>query len=345
MIIAILTGSACSEPENQSESHREVQNEFRIPEFVPDVIQQDIDSRLYRDWALEEIHFKEPLSIGNAGQLRLFDSGLYVYDLADMNVKRYAFNGTMKAVYGSGRGQGPGEFMNIFSFWPFHNEAVWIVDSMRRTISHFGFIGNYMGSNTPDFFPARVAVLNGGRLVVLTYMESELFVLTDVHGMVKGRFSPIVDTPGSFHPALYDGHLFPYPEGGFVWAPRFASYIFVYDDNIQLTQSIRLIDGHEFPVSSLRNHPMHTTASELEQPHRTSAVSVSGDYIFVSVGVTQNDESFDVLDRYDKQSGKYLDSTEFPYRGSEYQVHNGIIYGKADTTVHAFRFRLSDAPP
>lgn len=342
VIASVSLFTACSSVDDRHSSTVDVESVDHETLRAASIVRQTAVDRIYHDWFIEEIALDKTVSIGNVGQLRLFNEHLFIYDLAEMNVKRYSTNGELVAVYGSGRGQGPGEFQNIFSFWSLDDDTVWIVDSMSRTISRFGFNGSFDESFSPDFFPARIAALDHERIVVLAYMAPGLFQSLNYSGEVQKQFSPVLSASPNIHPAIHDGHLFPRLNGGFIWAPRFASYLFLFDQEAKLEQQIQLIDAHEFPYPRLGSNPMQATAAELEQPHRTRAVSEVGGELFVSVSLVAGNEVRDVLDRYDSSTGEYIDSADLPIYGSEYQVYDGIIYGRTDTTFHAFEYRTSD---
>lgn len=343
VVVSLLVLASCREGEPSSTSAVEQQrdNSNALPEV--EVIEQRARERSFSDWALEEVPLEKPPTIGNVTMLRLFDDHLFVYDLAEMNIKRYALNGALEAVYGQGRGQGPGQFQNIFSFWPLGRDLVWIVDSMARTVSRFAYDGTFLDSFKPEFMPARIAALGADSLVILSYTHAELFALVSAEGKLLASFGGVVagEVPGG-QAVVFDGHLFPRPEGGFVWAPRFASYLYFYDAKARLERRLQLIDRHAFPLDKLGTAPI--SARQLEQPHRSLTVSMVGEDIFVSTLVRgEGEEPQVVMDRYERAGGQYVDSARLPDGGGHFVVHEGRIYGsRADTTLWAFSYALPE---
>ena len=303
----VLTLAACTGFDDSPAQivHRDAREEVDTSEV--ELIVQDVDKRTFNDWSIEKLELPTTPSIGNIDQLRIFVDRLFVYDLSDMNIERYALNGDLEAVYGKGRGEGPGEFRNIYSIWAREGDGVWIVDSMNRTVSRFRFDGVFLDSFKPEFVPARIAALAPDSLVILAYMQPELFVLVNDQGEIVKRFSGMVGNTPAVPTVVFDGQLFPNPEGGFIWAPRFASYLYFYDSRAQLQRRIELIDRHGFPIDRLGSNPQRMSGAALEQPHRTLAVSISDTGIFVNTLVREEERSYGVLDRYDRSTGKYLD--------------------------------------
>lgn len=332
-VAALLTATmlvACDVPANRTQVYG-----FEINAGFESV-DQDINERTYSDWKLVESAIANPPSVGRVEQLRIFGDRIYIYDVADMNIRRYTMSGDLEATYGEGRGQAPGQFQNIFSFWPRGEEDVWIVDSMARTISQFRFDGTYVSSFQPDFPPARIAAVEEDRMAVLTYMQPETFAIINETGDVEKRLGSF-DESISFHSPVFDGHLFPSIDGGFVWAPRFASYLFFFGKDMRLERRVQLIDRHEFPDNQVSMR-QNRSAADLDHPQRTMVVSIDREYIFVNSLIRDPAPAFNVIDRYDLETAKYIDSVRIPRGGNQYQVYGGMIYGTgADTTFRAFQ--------
>ena len=318
-MVSFLLG-ACGESDSPTLSTAETE-----------VIEQTTEERTYEDWALEEAPLAESPSIGDIEQLRIFNDRMFVYDLAYMNIKRYTLNGELEAVYGNGRGQGPGEFQNIFSFWVRDKEAVWIVDSQAQEVSQFQYDGTFVESFHPEFPPMRVVALNKDQLVVQMFARPKLFALVNEEGEVQNRFGEMKD---DLHTSSFDAHMFPRPTGGFIWAPIYASSLFFYDADAELERRMELIDSHPFPTDQTDSDPMQVPD---DPPQRTMSVSVTDETIFVTTLLRNAEPPTSVLDRYDRESGQYLGSVRMPSDGYQYLVHDGMIYGEvADTTVQAF---------
>lgn len=322
LLVTVVLLAACEEGETPSASTADAE-----------IVAQETHVRTYRDWSLEEVAIDEPPIIGDIEQLRIFNDRIFVYDLASMNIERYTVSGELEAVYGEGRGQAPGQFQNIFSFWVLGEEAVWIVDSMSRTVSSFAYDGAFVDSFRPEFAPMRVVVLDRDRLVLQMFAQPELFAMVDEEGEIRMRFGKVTGEGQDIHARFFDAHVYPRPGGGFIWAPIYASYLFFYNKNPELERRMELIDDHRWPAGSVQEIP----PQDLERPQRTMAVSVTDEEIFVNTLFRGEESTASVLDRYDRASGKYLDSIRMPPDGSRYQVYDGMIYGGvADTTFRAY---------
>lgn len=298
-------------------------------------VEQEVEERTFNDWTLEKVTFEEPVSVGDVMILRLFNNHIFVADRAYREVKRFTLNGELTAVYGNGAGQGPGEFQNLNAFWVQKNGEVWIVDQRANEISRFRPDGKFVESFHPDFPPHQIAALGEDQLVVHMLSQSKVFALLNKEGTVLKRFGTVIDRPQASYTFALDADMYPRPNGGFIWAPRFASYLFFYGADGTLERRIELIDGHPFPIDKMEPNPMRATARDLQRPHRTFGVSVTEEAIFVNILENRSDAT--VVDRYDRETGKYIDSFRLPSGGSRYHVHDGRVYGAADTTLRAYR--------
>ena len=177
-------------------------------------------------------------------------------------------------------------------------------------------------------------------------LEPKLFALFNAEGEVLKRFGKVIDEPQGRYSLILEGQMFPNPDGGFIWAPLYASYLYFYSANGTLERRIELIDGHSFPVEQMQSNRL---PSDVERPpQRTRGVSLTDEEIFVSVVSTEpvlEDESgaAAVLDRYDRSTGTYLDSKRIRFGGTNYLVHDDMVYGIAysDTTLNKLRLHRS----
>lgn len=302
-------------------------------------VEQEVEERSFNDWILEDVRFDKSVSIGDVMRLRIFNDRIFVIDRAHFNVKRYAQTGELEAVYGNGQGQAPGQFQNINSFWVDEENGVWIVDLHSQAVSRFQSDGTFVERFRTDFPPHRIAAVRDNRLVFHMLSQPEVFALTDKEGNVLERFGQIIDESQTRYNFALNAQMYPHPDGGFIWAPVFASYLYFYGPGGNLKRRIELIDGHPFPLDEMQPNPMQTTARDIAQPHRTFGVSISDEAIFVNVLEDRSDAT--VVDRYDRATGQYLDSFRLPAGGGRYHVHDGMVYGEADTTLRAYRIHRS----
>jgi len=304
-------------------------------------VEQSAEERRFSDWTFKRVPFDDPPSIGNVEIVRLFNDRLFVYDLASMNVKRYSLGGELEVTYGKpGRSPAPGNFVNIFSFWGHEDRGVWVLDSNTQRISHFACDGTFQNSFNLSVRGSRIAVPDGERILLQTIGQSQLFVLMNEEGEVLRRFGHVTEESQRPPPMAMDGHWFFNPGGGAIWAPRNASYLFFYSDDGDLERRMELIDGHPFPKGADRTERVQSP-DDFEPPQRTKNVSVVDESIFVttySEDVRGEGGSGFMLDRYDRESGQYVESAELP-AGREYLVHGNMLYGAPpiDTTLQAYR--------
>lgn len=322
------------------------ENDPPAPNSETEYVEQEVSERTFNDWTLENVGVEVPVSLGNAADLKIYNDRLFVWDADPMSVKRYALNGKWEVTYGNGQGQGPGQLQHLFSFAVRSAEEVWIVDSRVGDLTRFRYDGTLMENIRTESKPARVAVVGEDRLALLRFRQPKLFALLNANGEVLKRFGKVIDEPQDRYTRILGGQLFPDPSGGFVWAPQHASYLYFYSEDGILERRIELIDRHPFPVEHLRPNPMQNSFDPW--PQRTQAVSATDEEIFVNVAseepLTEDGSgAVAVLDRYDRSTGAYLDSKKIRFGGTNYLVHDGIVYGIAysDTTLNKLRIHRS----
>lgn len=316
------------------------------PDSETEYIDQKVEKRTSGDWNLKNIGFEIPISLGRGLFLKIQNDRLFVWDAPSMTVKRYSMDGEHEVTYGNGEGQGPGQFQHISSFTVQDTGEVWIVDSRAGDITRFRYNGTLVERFRTEFKPLRMAVAGKDRLVVQQMLEPKLFALLNAKGKVLKRFGKVIDEPQDRYSLILSGQMFPNPDGGFIWAPLYASYLYFYGPNGTLERRIELIDGHSFPVEQMQPDPLQTDVER--PPQRTHGVSLTDEEIFVSVTSTEpvmEHESSPppVLDRYDRSTGKYLDSKKIRFGGTNYIVHGDMVYGVAypDTTLNKLRIQRS----
>lgn len=331
VITTVLLLSACSEERN-------------APALNPEskYIHQQVNERTFNDWTLEKRGFEVPVTLGKAVLCKIYNGQLFVWDGPSMTVKRYSLDGKLEATYGNGKGQGPGQFQHISSFAVLSMDETWVLDSRAGDITRFHYDGTLMERFRTEVKPLRMTVVNENRLVVQQMLEPKLFTFFNTEGKILKRFGKVLDVPQDRYSLILSGQLFPNPDGGFIWAPLYASYLYFYSADGVLERRIELIDEHSFPVDKMQSDPLQSNVKR--PPQRTRGVSLTDEEIFVSVAsmepVTDHGNSaVAVMDRYDRSTGKYLDSKRIPFGGTNYLVHDGMMYGIAysDTTLNKLR--------
>lgn len=335
LVMAVLLLAACG-------------GETNTPAHNPETeyVEQKADERTFNDWTLENVGFEVPVSLGQAVLCKIYNDRLFVWDGPSMTVKRYSLDGKLEVTYGNGQGQGPGQFQHISSFTPQGTEEVLIVDSRVGDITRFRFYGTLLDRFRTEFKPYRITVVGKDRFVVQQLYEPKLFALFNAEGEVLKRFGKVIDEPQDRYRMILNGLLFPNPDGGFIWAPLYASYLYFYSADGTLERRIELIDRHSFPVEQMQPNPLQ---SDVEgPPQRTHGVSLTDEEIFVNVTSTEplkegESGAVGVLDRYDRSTGRYLDSKTIRFGGTNYLVHGDMVYGLAysDTTFNKLRIHRS----
>ena len=272
-----------------------------------------------------------------AGNIEINGDALFVTDFDDgMRIKRFSLDGQLLNTIGNGRGEGPGELQLAADFHVADGE-VWVADTRARHVSRFTVEGTFLDRFNADSNPLRVTA-SRGRVVLMRMGPAELFQIIDTTGTVARTFGDLVSNQTKNFMAL-DGHLVAGPEEGFIYVPKYASYLYYYSTEGELDNVVQTIDRRAFPSVQADESGGGIRYGAPSPPVQVFSASVSEGILYLQMYFRREDEpSVHVLDRYDWASGSYINSTRLPIRPYATSVHDDKIYCLRDTTVTAFRF-------
>ncbi len=275
--------------------------------------------------------------IYDATWLKIFHGDLFVLDIGDITIKRFTPEGELKAVYGKTKGQGPGEIQGISDWHVQPDGQVFISNLNTRKIHQFDADGTYVRTiSLKTCMPYRMAGLNPQQLVVWCLTSDPMFLSITPEGEIVKRFGRLLVDPERYYLAL-EGRMFSRPEGGFVFVPRLASYLYFFDAEGSLEYSVQTLDRLDYPLDRLKHNP-RVSARDLAQPIHQYAISFTDDALWLQVGIRRkpDKERTWAWDRYDLKTLQYTYSMVQPVPGFG-GWHENHLYIARDTTIQAFR--------
>lgn len=138
-----------------------------------------------------------------------------------------------------------------------------------------------------------------------------------------------------------DGTLVSLDDGGFVYLPMYASYLYHYDASGMIKKVVQTIDRLPFPGVESDETATSTTffAPHTEIRVRNGSINNGIFYLHSFFKGKTTEESFSVLDRYDWPDGSYVSSTRLPFPAIKAQVYQDKLYCLQDTMLTVFRFK------
>jgi hypothetical protein len=308
------------------------------PETMPRVmVENQVRKRRLFDVEAREIaqrghvyrHILDPAVV------RVFDDELFVLDGGDYKLKRFTLGGELLNRVVEGRGEGPGEVSTPVDFHV-EGDDVWIMDPNPRALHRFKRDGSYIATVKVQEPALRLAKV-GKTFFLLSLLGRDLVLQVDENGEEIRRFGGELLDGVENRLAAY-GHLLPSRDGGIIYVPHYAGFLFYFDAEGGLQKSVTTIDGVPFPSSSRRlkdSRMMSGVESEIE----TRQAFVYGEELYLATWFRSETRAGDqaVLDRYDWVHGTYLGSMAMPRPTTRVAVHDGLLYCGHDTTITVYR--------
>ena len=310
----------------------------------PQRIAQSVTRRTWKHVHAEELPLSDRFArhIYAPNWLKIYRDMLFVVDWGDVTIKRFTLDGILETVYGKDKGQGPGEIQGIFDWHVQPDSQLFIIDLNTRKF--YAFDGRGVPLRTVALqacLPYRMAGLNARRLVLWCLMSDPMFLELTPEGEEVRRFGKILDEHVEHAYLALEGRMFSRPEGGFVFVPRLASYLYFFDAEGVLETIVRTLDGLEYPLDRLKKS--RVSADDLVQPVHQYVIHFTEDAFWLQVGIRPSGGGKRVWawDRYDRQTMQYTYSIEQPISGwgGWYQDR---LYVAEDTTIRVFQLQIEE---
>ncbi|MCW9706170.1 hypothetical protein [Fodinibius salsisoli] len=137
-------------------------------------------------------------------EIKAISDGLLVYDYGLEKIFKLDSEGNERLSFGS-RGRGPGEFLDVFSFWEF-SEGYWIFDYSSTKFIEYDREGNWLEDHPITFegfpdSPTRVEVINPQQFVIGSGgKKGSLFTLVDIKTKDIQHFGKSVSKYANYNP-------------------------------------------------------------------------------------------------------------------------------------------------
>jgi len=321
------------------ESGEDYDSSVRRSLGVSAITPQEVQERIWPEIALREL-FTVPADTGVYFLLpravRADASGnFFVMDYGDYKVKGFDREGNHIASYGSGEGQGPGEFaLGVSDLGVLEDSAVYVTDRIEQRVSLFGIegrllktypltrqLGNRIGR------PFRHSTTSQGHRYTMFTSGQKLFEASAPNAIETTSFGPPLDMTGS-KMSQVDGMIISYQER-LVYAPVHYPVILQYDPDGSVVYARGTVDYGQTELPYTISETVNGILMEKtggRDVHGTA--SASGNRIYVEVFL-ESVRSFDV---YEAGSGR----CEHSFRSvSGYDVFaiGDRLYQALDSTV------------
>lgn len=312
---------------------------------IPELSEQAVPERVWPDLSLRklfEVPVEAEISLHAPRAVKADARGFfYVVDFLELKVQGFGPNGTHRATYGQGIGEGPGEFTQIMDFGVTRDSVVYVNDRNARKLSRFSMDGSFLGSESLMRQFGEFGVMGAIRYSVSSQgRKYTMFMTGDVlfesrMGEEVTDFGPPLgaeDVSGDVMQAsILMGTMTPWHEQ-LIYVPLNFPVIVQYNPDGTLAYARATPDFGQVELPGVETD--RSAGMEIHRPTGGKIhgnVSVFSDRVFVRVS-NKSKPGHDLYDVYDVQNGDYEFSFETP-TGYDVYVMNGQFYQVQDTSV------------
>ncbi|MGF1671130.1 MAG: 6-bladed beta-propeller [Balneolaceae bacterium] len=321
VLLVYLTNAFLFEPEERS------------PEFVRavDANPEKFKRILIKDSIqLISNDLSDTTSIFRPMTLKVFDGNIYLSDFTDFSIYEYDLYGNLIGKIKTGRGRGPGEFLNLTDF-DVIDKTIWAVDSQNMKISSFSVETGELLTNIPvNRRPMRIACLKNV-FIIQWFGTEKLFSIFNYNGEELKQFGEIIEKQRQ-HIASLDGTLISNYNDRFIYIPFYASLIYYFESDGKLINVIKGPDGIGFPTTK-------RDGARVWDPDflymRDGWIGKQNYlYVYTRLPESRNSEGSNknvspgFIDKFNLETGMYVASMEVPFSHSiaKFDPENHVIY-------------------
>lgn len=266
----------------------------------------------------EHVQFTDSTQLIVPASIQLIDSTLYISDFSDFSIYQFHYDGTLLQKLETGIGEGPGEFRHLSGF-DIKGRVLWAVDQSNLRVSSFDLdTGQLKSSFSVQRRPWRITTVSDG-LIILWLGSDKLFTKFDFEGNELISFGELTEDQIQ-NPLSFDGEVASNRNNLFVYVPRYASFIYVYDYHGELQRVLLSPDGLGFQRS-------------VQQGNLYQAPTIDNNYVMLDPMISNNnilsvyvawsgennltnaddEQPVAMIDLYDIKKGVYLNSITLPF--------------------------------
>jgi len=273
------------------------------------------------------------------------DSAVYVFDSGASRL--LAFRSDQGGLrWAAGRtGGGPLEFRRVRDLKLAADGSPVLLDIGNRRLTRVSPAGSLGGeiSLPPIGYADQMALLADGRTVLLTDHPDSAFAVVDGSGRLAERFAHPWSGFAALHPLVRQGSLASGPDGTWAFGFSLGSGWQAFRGSRGIGALNPYVERAEFPevVEKAEGNAV-TTQLASYTPCSACSVTMDGTDFYVHFGGLTK-ERRRLVDRYDRESGRYLDSYLLPVEATAVSVADGTLYVLVDEP-HPTLFALRPRP-
>ncbi|MFZ5517090.1 MAG: 6-bladed beta-propeller [Candidatus Zhuqueibacterota bacterium] len=220
------------------------------------------------------------------------DGNLFLMDRTTFQIHKFSTNNNwtnyIHSVFGNGKGEGPGEFMNPTDFKVFKNR-LFITDQQTGAIEIYSTDGNYLKRITTEaradyILPYQIAPVNENRIIIERrgYPVENLFYICDYNGKIIKGFGKYIDNSNLNNAVYHDNKITALFKGSyFYYLPYYLGFVGLYkDDNLLFArQTVDGLQKLEVVTKKIRDG---VVARKLDRKFETAVRhAINEDYIII----------------------------------------------------------------
>ena len=247
------------------------------------------------------------------------DEYFYVGDWSDSKVKKIDAEGNIVEVFGKGKGEGPGEFLQINSIDLDNSGRIWISDELTGRITIFDDIEDFEVVNV-KIMPNKLVVLNDKYFVISDRFDTRLKI-SSLNSSENMFSEAIVSRDRELWSRVFDSTFMKADSSNLVRVFYYTTDIVKYNEEGEILFVRRPIEA--FDIEDLKIIPPRqyeenqeqifyevSPSSNLPQMH---GLHIDERYIYILTSEVQGELFIrDIIDVYDLQTGDYLHSFRTP---------------------------------
>lgn len=288
------------------------------------------------EWTLGEEEGEENYIFGGiSGIEEDLEGNIYILDFKFWNLRKFDKNRKFVKTIAA-RGIGPGEISQFPVAMTLKNEKVYVI--LINTVIIYDTDGNYLNSFKTSIFPRYIAVDPSGNIILVNAddrITRRLFHIFDPEGKYKTSFGEVFPAANSDFKKIAENwmpsSIFISGDGKLYVADPFEYAIYVYTGTTLEKKVTRKSANFEHPQVFKDEKGNHYQIGGIR------AAAEYGDYLLVFL---EGEEKGRLIEVLDKESYRYLGSTEMEKKGYLNVAANGGIFIQDEDQAKITKYKL-----
>lgn len=301
-------------------------------------------NRTFIDIKLEQVDAHNDLKseLINPMMIKVKGKHFFVSDFGDMKIKVFDFEGKLIDEVGNGQGRGPGELNHIVDFY-ISGDSVWAVDGSQMKISLYSLSEGYIESFYVKFNAMRIIPRKEHNLYTfLSIGRDSLFQTVDKTGNIVDSFGSLIENQLRNSMSL-DGWLLKL-NLGFIYVPIHASFIYYFDQNNKIERVMSRPDGLGFAQTIERSTGNQRRLMAPTSNIEASSIGSNGSFLYINMKANSDleevEKGYSVIDRYDLNSGEYINSFSLPFGSRQVQIKEHRLFTVVKGQLRIYKIEI-----